>query len=246
LKKLFLLFFILVSCASNKPNTIREYQLGAYLWYQNSGEFQALCYQAFNLARMRLDQDLELKHNKKRAVIFDIDETVFDNSIAGAYEVKNDIPWEKENLNKWVKLKKARAIAGAVEFIDYAVDKRVEIFYVSNRTLDQIDDTFINLKSLNIPAKKENLLFMDKEWSKESRRKEIQRKYEVVLYFGDNLHDFDKTWDSKISSERKKNVDIRRYDFGDKYIILPNPLYGDWENTLPKTSDRTENLIINP
>ena len=74
-----------LSCSSLKTtkNTdadSREYQIGAYLWFQNSGEYQALCYQAYNLARLRLDRELEDKHNRKRAVVFDIDETVFDNS----------------------------------------------------------------------------------------------------------------------------------------------------------------------
>lgn len=244
LKKILFLFFIL-SC-TRLPQNPREYQVGAYLWQQTSGEYQALCYQAYNLAKLRLARDLENKHNKKRAIIFDIDETVFDNSFAGAKEVKLGIPWKPGNQEDWVSRKEAHAIAGAKEFIDYAIENRVEVFYVSDRTPDQIDDTLQNFKKLNIPAKKENLYFNTSHGSKESRRAEIKKKYEVVLYIGDNLHDFDKAWDNQTSAERKNIVDRRSREFGDQFIVLPNPLYGDWENSLPKATDRKENLIINP
>jgi 5'-nucleotidase (lipoprotein e(P4) family) len=242
--QIFLLFFVF-SC-SHQSLEQREYQVGAYLWQQNSGEYQALCYQAYNIARLKLDRDLENKHNKKRAVIFDIDETVFDNSFGGAEEIVKNIPWNPESFDKWVTRKKSHAIPGAKEFIDYAISKRVEVIYVTNRTADQIDDTLENFKSLGIPAKKENIYTMDKDWSKESRRREISKKYEIVLLFGDNLHDFAKDWDEQTSVARKAIVDKRSRDFGDKFIIFPNPLYGDWENALPKKTNRRENLIINP
>jgi len=237
-----------VSCSHHNlaPQSPREYQVGAYLWQQTSGEYQALCYQAYNLARLKLERDLENKHNKRRAIIFDIDETVFNNSYFGAQEIKDGIVWNPNNLNKWVARKEATAIAGAKEFIDYAIENRVEVFYVSDRNVDQVDDTLENFKLLNIPAKRENFYFNNNDNSKEIRRKEIQKKYEIVLLFGDNLHDFDQAWDNKTSTDRKRIVDDRRQEFGDRFIILPNPLYGDWENSLPKRKERKENLIANP
>ena len=235
------------SNSGTNPNVNpREYQLGAYLWFQTSGEYRALCYQTYNLAHLKLERDLEDKHNRKRAVIFDIDETVFDNSFGGAYEVKNGIAYDKESLKRWVKLKAAEAIPGAREFIDYAVSNRVEVIYISNRNVSQIDDTLENFKRLGIAAKKENFYFYTNEWSKESRRQLIAKKYDVVLYFGDNLSDFDKDWDKKTSDERRALSDSHRQDFGDKFIVLPNPLYGDWENSLPKKEKREDLLKTIP
>lgn len=236
-------------CAQNVVKTpgpySREYQVGAYLWQQTSGEYRALCYQAYNLARLKLARDLENKHNRKRALIFDIDETVLDNSAGGAYEIKNRIPWDKANLAKWVKLKAAKDVPGAKEFIEYAVSRRVEIIYISNRSVDEVDDTYLNLVKLGIPAKKENLYFLDKEKSKESRRQQILSKFDVVLYFGDNLGDFHSDWENKSSEERSALVDARRAEFGEKFIVLPNPLYGDWENSLPKTQNKSDLLKTN-
>lgn len=234
-----------ISCAqfsaAEKRNP-REYQLGAYLWFQYSGEYRALCYQAYNLAKLKLDRDLENKHNKKRAVVFDIDETVLDNSYAGAFEIKNQLLWDNDNFSKWVKQKKAGAIPGAKEFIQYAVSKRVEVIYISNRLKSEIDDTLENLSILGIPAKKENFYFLENDWSKEKRRKEVLKKYEIVLFFGDNLIDFHKDWDNKTGEERSESVDLNRQEFGEKFIIFPNPLYGDWENSLPKVKKRSDLL----
>lgn len=231
-----------------KEENPREYQMGAYLWFQTSGEYRALCYQAYNLAKLKLDSDLEQKHNKKRAVVFDIDETVLDNSYTGAYEIKNHILWSKEKANYWIAEKSSPAIAGAKEFIDYALSQRVEVIYISNRLDFQKEDTIENLKRVGIPAKKENLYFSStsKDWSKEKRREAILNKYYVVLYFGDSLGDFHKDWDGKSAEERRALVDLHRNDFGDKFIILPNPLYGEWENSLPRNSDRVNLLKTTP
>lgn len=243
------LLFLSASCAGPKatyPSNTREYQLSSYLWYQTSGEFKALSYQAYNLARLKLAADLENKYNAKRAVVFDIDETVLDNSFSGAYEVKYNIAWDQERFNQWVAQKRAEAIPGAIDFINYAVKNRVEVIFISNRTEAQKEDTLENFKRLGIPAKKENLYFLGKEWSKEKRRQAVLSKYHVVLYFGDNLGDFHKDWDDKTAEERRALVDQHREDFGEKFIILPNPLYGDWEKSLPKNSKRTDLLKTIP
>ena len=199
----------------------REYQVGAYLWFQTSGEYRALCYQAYNLARLRLDRYLENKHIRNRAVILDIDETVIDNSFGGAGEIKNHLEWDKESLSRWVKQKAAVAIPGAKEFIDYAVSKKFEIIYISNRTTAQVEDTLENLKLLSIPAKRENFYFLSNGSSKEGRRQEVLKKYDVVLLLGDNLADFDKDWDKKASDQRRALVDTHQQDFGEKFIY-PN------------------------
>ena len=237
---------ILFSCAQNPEHNNREYQVGAYLWFQHSGEYQALCYQAYNLAQMRLQKDLEEKHNRKRAVVFDIDETVFDNSFGGAYELKHHIDYDKDSFNKWVHRSAALAVPGAIDFINFAEKNRVEVIFITNRPVDQIEDTFLNFKKLNIPFKKENFYFLTDDWSKESRRLEVLKKYDVVLYFGDNLHDFHKDWDNKSSDERRALTVAHQHDFGEKFIVLPNPLYGDWENALPKSENREDLLKTIP
>ncbi len=249
MKKTLLIFIsiIFISCSTQKTSFDQSNRLTgllAYLWQQTSAEYVALSLQAYNLAKLRVERDLEDKHNRKRAVVFDIDETVLDNSYSGAYEVKYNIAWSKNNFNEWVKKRKATAIPGAVSFIDFLVQNRVEPIFISNRKLNQFDDTFENLVSVGIKVKKENLLLMGEDWSKEDRRIKVLKDYDIILLVGDNLSDFHKMFD-KIDA--KKRVDLvyeNRQDFGEKFIVLPNPLYGDWERSLPKLDDLTNHLKI--
>jgi 5'-nucleotidase (lipoprotein e(P4) family) len=248
MKKIFIIIIALtfISCANQsvEKNSPREYQLGAYLWQQRSGEYKALTYQAYNLATTIIKRDLEDKHNRRRAVVFDIDETVLDNSFGGAYEVKNDIPWNQNLFNDWVKKIAADGVPGAVEFINFLVENRVEPIFISNRSVDQVDMTLENFKKLGIKARKDNMVFMSNDWSKEKRRLEIQKKFDIVLYVGDNLTDFHAMFDGQDSDTRVKLVEKNRQEFGTKFIILPNPLYGDWEKSLPKVKEKRDLLIV--
>ena len=82
--------------------------------------------------------------------------------------------------------------------------------------------------------------------SKEQRRQEIAKKYEIILLIGDTLLDLHTDFDGKSMEERSKMVDQHRQDFGKRFIVLPNPMYGDWENILPKTKKRSDLLKVIP
>lgn len=127
---LLLLSPALTAVAQNASN---EYQTGAVLWMQTSGERAALSYQAFSLARMTLDRDLRTRSRMKRAVIVDIDETIMDNSRNQAWLIKNQQIYNDENWLAWVNRAEATAIPGAVEFLTYANSRGVRVFYITNR-----------------------------------------------------------------------------------------------------------------
>ncbi len=119
-----------------------DYQTAATLYVQKAAEYRAVAYQAFNLARWHLDADLDKKNVKKlpkaerkrpRAIIVDIDETVLDNSPAQAAGIKTGTPFNSKDWATWVEMQKAKAIPGAVEFLNYAVGRGVKVFYLSNR-----------------------------------------------------------------------------------------------------------------
>src|SRR3989442_13426102 len=59
----------------------KEYEVGAVLWQQSSGEQRALADQAFALAKMVLDRDLRINGRGKlsRAIVVDADEAFLDN-----------------------------------------------------------------------------------------------------------------------------------------------------------------------
>jgi len=88
MKKVIIVLIILtLSCLTLAEDIglLRKSLIMSTLWQTTSAEYRALAYQAYNIARLRLDEDLKIKRIKKRAIIVDADETVLDNS---AFQVR--------------------------------------------------------------------------------------------------------------------------------------------------------------
>lgn len=205
------------------------------IWTQQSGEYRALAYQAFNLATYAFDQ-AKVKRGQKKAVVVDLDETMIDNSPHAAWQVHHGQTFNPDTWTKWVEAKQARAIPGAVEFARHVVQNGGRMYYVSNRkTGAEYQPTVENLVALGFPDVNEKTLLLKDKSSNKDERFAIPAKdgYTVVLHVGDNLGDFagEPTY-HKSNAERRAFVDAHRGDFGVKYIMLPNPNYGDWEGGL--------------
>ncbi|MGI8812206.1 MAG: 5'-nucleotidase, lipoprotein e(P4) family [Pyrinomonadaceae bacterium] len=219
-----------------------DYQIGAILYQQKAAEYRALAYQAYNLARWQLDADLDKKNVKKllkaernrpRAIVVDIDETVLDNSPANAAGAKKSLPFNIKDWYAWGEMRKAKAVPGAVDFLNYAVSKGVKIFYLSNRDEVQKQATIDNLRSVGFTdISAENVQLRDKESTKEPRRIAIAAKYRIVMLMGDNLDDFSNVFERKSVIERFNEADKARELWGKRFIVLPNAMYGTWESAV--------------
>jgi 5'-nucleotidase (lipoprotein e(P4) family) len=212
-----------------------EYQTGAVLWQQSSAEARALQYQAYTLARLMLDRDLRSrgKLKRKRAVVVDVDETVLDNSRHQADLVVNRKPFTAGAWTDWCNSARASAIPGAVEFLRYAAARGVRVFYVTNRREAEKPGTISNLKRLGFAGVSDETVVVRTDLSsKEPRRQKISERYRIVLLCGDNLADFSNIFEGKTTEERATAVDEARQRFGTQFIVLPNAMYGDWENAI--------------
>jgi 5'-nucleotidase (lipoprotein e(P4) family) len=224
----------IVFAQSKADNTYIE---GAVLWQQASGERRALSYQAFNLARMLLDRDLRMNRRARlrRAVIVDIDETILDNSRYEGMILQKRLNYPTE-WTAWINRSEAEAMPGAVEFLNYARSRGVRVFYVTNRKEIEKEGTARNLKKLGFPEVNDQTLLVrtDKATdSKEARRQAISANYRVVLLMGDDLNDFAAAFeDSKTVESRTAAADRFKEEFGKRFIMLPNPMYGSWEQSI--------------
>lgn len=211
-----------------------EHTVQAVLWVQRSGEYRALCHQAFNLARRVLDEELKANPTpKKRAVVVDVDETVLDNSPYQARLIKTRQSYATATWRQWVDLARAEAMAGAVEFLKHAASRGVEVFYISNRRAEEHAGTLANLRAKGFPhADDAHLLLRTAEGSKTKRRAAVSATHEIVLLMGDNLNDFSDVFEGKDPAGRIAEVEKLAQDFGRRFIVLPNPLYGDFEDSI--------------
>ncbi|HYM93919.1 MAG TPA: 5'-nucleotidase, lipoprotein e(P4) family [Chitinophagaceae bacterium] len=218
---------------TQSSDLVTDGKLYAVAFMQRSAEYHALCLQAYNIAKVRLDEMTETASSKPKAIITDIDETILDNS---ADEVHHDLQgkgFDPAEWAKWTAMAAADTVPGALSFLKYAASKGVEVFYITNRDEKDREGTLKNLQKFNFPdADNMHLIVRQNVSSKEARRQQVMSDHEVVLLFGDNLSDFSALWDKKTVDERLQNVQQQSGLFGNRFIILPNPVYGDWESAL--------------
>jgi 5'-nucleotidase (lipoprotein e(P4) family) len=222
---------------SNQAQGDTEYLEGAVVWQQTSGERRALSYQTFALARMLLNRDLRMnrRNRMQRAIIVDLDETIIDNTRYEARLVKDRVPYTAESFTDWVNRAEGEAIPGAVEFLRYANSRGVRVFYITNRKQIEKEGTARNLQKLGFPNVNDETLLIrpEKGDSKEPRRLAVSARYHVVLLMGDNLNDFAEVFEnSKTVDSRIQSVELNKAQFGTRFIVLPNPMYGDWESAI--------------
>ncbi len=210
-----------------------DYILMSTLFQQKAAERRALSYQAFNIAKLRLDNELKMARlTLTLAIVVDIDETVLDNSPFEAKGILENSDYPKY-WDEWCTLASARPLAGSVEFLNYAKSKGVVVFYITNRKIKLLKGTLKNLKEKGFPyADEEHVLMKTDESNKDSRRNIVTANHHIVLFMGDNLGDFMHVFDNKAIDERFSLTDKYKDDFGKKFIVLPNPMYGSWANDL--------------
>lgn len=239
-KYLVLVFAFLLPCAVFAQSPARDYT-NAVLWEQTSGEYRALCFQAFNFAKLSLKEALWADTSKKpNCVMVDIDETVLDNSAFQGHEIKKGLSYTPADWAEWTDLAQADTVPGALAFLKFVATRNIETFYVSNRNQKDYNATLKNLQKFGFPfADDAHLMVSTGSSNKEPRRKAVAEKYNILLFCGDNLSDFSNMFYHE-GKNTKEQVNQHQALFGTKFIMLPNPMYGDWESALYKGKKLTD------
>ena len=212
----------------------RENTMGT-LWYQNAAEVDALYQQGYNVATNKLKELLKQPTDKPYSIVLDIDETVLSNIPFQVKMIKDGTAFNPKLWDEWVQKAEAKPVAGAKEFLQFADKNKVQIYYISDRTDAQVDATIKNLEAQGLPVQGRDHLMFKKEGdkSKEGRRQEVLKHTNLVMLFGDNLVDFAE-FSTKSEEDRDKMFEQLKAEFGDKFIIFPNPMYGSWESAVYK------------
>ena len=210
----------------------RENTMGT-LWYQNAAEVDALYQQGYNVATNKLKELLKQPTNKPYSIVLDIDETVLSNIPFQVKMIKDGTAFNPKLWDEWVQKAEATPVAGAKEFLQFADKNKVQIYYISDRTDAQVDATIKNLEAQGLPVQGRDHLMFKKEGdkSKEGRRQKVLKHTNLVMLFGDNLVDFAE-FSTKSEADRDKMFEQLKAEFGDKFIIFPNPMYGSWESAV--------------
>ena len=185
-----------------------------------------------------LDRDLRMnrRDRKLRAVIVDLDETILDNSRYEGMLLQHRVNYDQRTWTEWCNRAEATAVPGSVEFLRYASSRGVKVFYITNRNDSQKRGTATNLKKLGFPSVNDQTLLVQtdlKNSTKEPRRQSVSAKFRIVLLMGDDLNDFSDVFEnSRTVESRAAAADRYQEEFGKRFIMLPNPMYGNWENAI--------------
>lgn len=240
-----------IADAQQEPIDVKkDARFNAVAWVQNSAEYKLLTEQTYRMAMSQLyvgvhdrkwtADEIQVAEggyeDKKPAIILDVDETVLDNSAFNARNVARGLLYSTESWNAWCNEGKADAIPGALEFIQAAQGLGVEVFFITNRRDEVKPATMNNLKRLGFPADEEHVLTQNskdnRDGRKKTRRAMVAKDHRIVLLIGDNMSDMCLDLDVRNSEQRnaiaKKKTDL----LGSRWIMVPNPVYGQWERAL--------------
>ena len=207
----------------------------ATFWVNTSAEYRYLTKSIYKNASSRLFDRLQKKSTQKpAAVIMDLDETVLDNSRYMMGLLENRQTFQEESWADWCNEGNAPAVPGSLEYISFCHDHDIKVYYVSNRSVNYLDGTLRNLQKLGINTQIENLLLKDDESDKTSRRRMVLMENEVLQYVGDNLRDYNELYASRDDNYGKNIVDDEFRTMFKDFVILPNPMYGEWEKSIYK------------
>lgn len=217
----------------------------AVLWQQTAAEYRGASYQTYRAAEASLARALKepswtaaLEQSGDfsklpPAIILDLDETVLDNSPMQARMIKESKTFNAQEWERWVKEARAGVVPGALDFLKAAHAQGVAAFYVTNRVCEPAkpdDPTVTVLRKWNIGVPPERLLCRKETGDKSPRRAAVAGTHRILLLVGDDFNDFISVPAEMTNvAGRERLAEANRSYWGERWFILPNPMYGSWE-----------------
>ena len=228
------------------------------LWVKHAAEYRAITMQAYRSAEAALpgyiadtswsampgQTDAE---KLPPAVILDVDETVVSNV---DFQLAFERPFTNRKLYDFYRKNAAIPVPGVVEFVAAARQAGVDVFFVTNRPCELIDDdpdpcpqkqgVIEELESIGISTDDAHVLLADEnDWdrAKIRRREYVARTHRVIMLFGDDLGDFVPCVRTKLygpcaqpatKASRAQLVEKYINYWGNGWYILPGPMHGSW------------------
>ena len=199
-------------------------------WFRSSAEYRGIALEVYRDAGDHLAELTRGLGTGTWAVILDADETVLDNSLHERRLADRNESFTETEWARWVHERAATAVPGAVEFTRKVRAMGGRIAIVTNRPDSLCAPTRDNLKSIGVDADVV-LCQPGTESNKNPRFQKIQNgtaaagvpALKVVEWLGDNIQDFPDL------TQAVRGVAGGYADFGSRYFLLPNPMYGSWE-----------------
>ena len=207
----------------------------ALRWVQRSAEHRASFLQTYRLATAHVERAANGRFSGTWAIVADADETVVSNlqqEVERFREAGAEAAFDPQRWKEWVQRREAVALPGAAGFLRRVRELGGRIAIVTNRTAAECEDTRANLDALGLPYDAVLCRPQGQPSDKNPRFAAVRSgaafgsgPVEVIAFLGDNIRDFpagDQEW--------RKRGDEAFAEFGVRYFVFPNPLYGSFES----------------
>lgn len=198
-------------------------------WVRTAAEYRALTEQVYRQASEVVREKARGREAGSWAVILDADETVLDNSEYQRRIAERGEDYDPRTWAGWVREEAAGVVPGADRFIRLVQSLGGRVALVTNRSDALCPATVRNLDALGIEAA---VVLCETETSqKEERFRMVEEgttdaglpPLDVVMWVGDNVGDFPDL------EQALRDAPAEAFGlFGERYFVLPNPMYGSW------------------
>jgi 5'-nucleotidase (lipoprotein e(P4) family) len=196
-------------------------------WVRESAEYEAAVRQAYRMVEDHVERAAAGRAAGSWGVVLDADETVISNL---AYQIERaGRPHEEDAWSAWVKRREATALPGAAAFLARVRALGGKIAIVTNRREPVCDDTRAVFEARGLAY--DLMLCRTGPSDKNPRFEAVQSgllpstlpPLTVVAFVGDNIQDF-----PKLSQAARGAGDDAFAEFGSRFFVIPNPMYGSW------------------
>ncbi len=203
---------------------------GAIRWARASAEHRAIYLEIFEMAKAHVEQEAARRAPGSWAVVADADETLLDNSDYQLDRVPFGGTFDPRTWRAWTARRAAAPLPGAAAFLRRVHELGGRIAIVTNRDAVECPDTEAVFRAQSLPY---DLMLCKPEGAssdKNPRFEAVARgagglpPLEIVAFLGDNIQDF-----PGLTQAIRGQDDSAFADFGRRYFVFPNAMYGSWE-----------------
>ena len=197
-------------------------------WVRTSAEYRAIFESTYRHAEVAVREMAEHAEGPW-AVVIDADETLLDNSLYQLRRARMGLGYTPESWNDWVREEAAPALPGAADFTRAVKSMGGHVAVVTNRMDEVCAQTRRNLSEVGIAwdvvlcrtgaSEKDTRFAMVREGHTPAELPPMQ----ILVWVGDNIEDFPGG-----SQDLRTAPEGLLGNFGHRYFVLPNPMYGSW------------------
>jgi 5'-nucleotidase (lipoprotein e(P4) family) len=211
--------------ASSRPTAVLP---AALRWVRDAAEYEAASYQLYRVATAHVEREARSRASDTWGVVLDADETVISNL---TFQIETDgKAYTEEAWTAWAKRRAAVPMPGAKAFLDRVRALGGRIAIVTNRRQPICEDTAAVFRAHALVY---DVMLCRTDASDKNPRFDAVAKgtaapglrpLTVVAFVGDNIQDF-----PGLSQAVRGRGDAGYGEFGTRFFLLPNPMYGSWE-----------------